>query len=32
MREHGGVIVNTASMAGPYPIPGDPIYPAAKAG
>src|SRR5579863_2143369 len=32
MREHGGVIINTASMAGVYPIPGDPIYAAAKAG
>ena len=27
MREHGGVIVNTASMAGLYPIPGDPFIP-----
>ena len=32
MRERGGVIINTASMAGVYPIPGDPIYAAAKAG
>ncbi len=32
MREYGGVIINTASMAGVYPIPGDPVYAAAKAG
>jgi NAD(P)-dependent dehydrogenase (short-subunit alcohol dehydrogenase family) len=32
MRENGGVIINTASMAGVYPIPGDPVYAAAKAG
>jgi NAD(P)-dependent dehydrogenase (short-subunit alcohol dehydrogenase family) len=32
MRESGGVIINTASMAGVYPIPGDPVYAAAKAG
>ena len=28
----GGVIVNTASMAGIYPMPLDPVYAAAKAG
>jgi NAD(P)-dependent dehydrogenase (short-subunit alcohol dehydrogenase family) len=28
----GGVIVNTASMAGVYPMPLDPVYAAAKAG
>jgi NAD(P)-dependent dehydrogenase (short-subunit alcohol dehydrogenase family) len=28
----GGVIVNTASMAGLYPMPLDPVYAAAKAG
>lgn len=28
----GGVIVNTASMAGIYPNPGDPVYAAAKGG
>ncbi len=32
MRENGGVIVNTASMAGVYAMPGDPVYCAAKAG
>jgi NAD(P)-dependent dehydrogenase (short-subunit alcohol dehydrogenase family) len=33
MKENGGgTIVNTASMAGLYPIPSDPIYAAAKAG
>jgi NAD(P)-dependent dehydrogenase (short-subunit alcohol dehydrogenase family) len=32
MRENGGAIINTASMAGVYPIPGDPVYAAAKAG
>ncbi len=33
MKERGGgVIVNTASMAGVYPMPLDPVYAAAKAG
>lgn len=32
MEREGGAIVNTASMAGLYPYPFDPIYAAAKAG
>ncbi|HUO05490.1 MAG TPA: SDR family oxidoreductase [Candidatus Binataceae bacterium] len=32
MKKNGGVIVNTASMAGLYPHPLDPVYGAAKAG
>lgn len=31
-RGGGGVIINTASMAGLYPYPDDPVYAAAKAG
>ncbi|MEX2237966.1 MAG: SDR family NAD(P)-dependent oxidoreductase [Dehalococcoidia bacterium] len=32
MRDTGGVVINTASMAGLYAWPGDPVYSAAKAG
>ncbi|MPZ23127.1 MAG: SDR family NAD(P)-dependent oxidoreductase [Dehalococcoidia bacterium] len=30
MRERGGTVINTASMAGVEPWPGDPVYSAAK--
>eukprot|EP01098_Paradermamoeba_levis_P015017 TRINITY_DN741_c0_g1_i1.p1 TRINITY_DN741_c0_g1~~TRINITY_DN741_c0_g1_i1.p1 ORF type:complete len:278 (-),score=58.78 TRINITY_DN741_c0_g1_i1:60-893(-) len=32
MKVHGGVVINTASMAGIVPTPGTPTYGAAKAG